>query len=68
MINPSLDVLVNKVDNRYTLAVLSAKRAREIMNGSETLVSCKSTRPVTIALEEIAQKKITYVRTKNGIK
>lgn len=68
MINPSLDVLVNKVDNRYTLAVLSAKRAREIMNGSEPLVSCKSTRPVTIALEEIAQKKITYVRTKSGIK
>lgn len=68
MINPSLDVLVNKVDNRYTLAVLSAKRAREIMAGSEPLVDSKSRKPVTMALEEIAQKKITYVRTRSGIK
>lgn len=64
---PSLDELVDKVDNRYTLAILAAKRAREIMDGSETLVSCKSIKPVTIALEEIAQKKITYQRTKNSV-
>ncbi|SMC56050.1 DNA-directed RNA polymerase subunit omega [Sporomusa malonica] len=68
MINPSLDVLVQKVDSKYTLVVLAAKRAREIMDGQQPLAESKSNKPVTIALEEIAQGKITYERTKTGIK
>ncbi len=52
-----LDVLLSKVDSKYTLAVLAAKRAREILDGSEPLVDCKSLKPVSIALEEIVQKK-----------
>ena len=68
MNNPSLDVLESKVDNKYTIAILAAKRAREIINGSEPLVDSKSTKPVTMALEEIAQEKITYVRRRSGIK
>ncbi|EAX48613.1 DNA-directed RNA polymerase, omega subunit [Thermosinus carboxydivorans Nor1] len=68
MIHPSLDVLVDKVDSKYTLVVLAAKRAREIMNGEPPLVESKSNKPVTIALEEVAQGKITYERTKTGIK
>jgi len=68
MINPSIDVLVTKVDSKYTLVVLAAKRAREIMDGSAPLVDSKSNKQVTIALEEIAQDKITYERTKSGIK
>ncbi|MBP2639951.1 MAG: DNA-directed polymerase subunit omega [Firmicutes bacterium] len=68
MIKPSLDMLIKKVDNKYTLVVLAAKRAREIMNGSTVLVETKSNKPVTIALEELAANKITYERTKIGIK
>ncbi len=68
MIYPSLDVLVTKVDSKYTLVVLAAKRAREIMDGANTLVDCKSSKQVTIALEEVAQDKISYERTKSGIK
>lgn len=68
MINPSLDTLVKKVDSKYTLVVLAAKRAREIMDGQQPLVESKSNKPVTIALEEVAQGKITYERTKTGIK
>lgn len=68
MNHPPLQGLLNKVDNRYTLAVLGGKRAREIVNGKESLVDCKSSKPVTIALEEIAQGKITFERTKDGIK
>lgn len=68
MINPSIDTLVTKVDSKYTLVVLAAKRAREIMDGSAPLVDSKSNKQVTIALEEIAQDKITYERTKSGIK
>lgn len=68
MINPSLDSLVKKVDSKYTLVVLAAKRAREIMDGQQPLIECKSNKPVTIALEEVARGKITYERTKTGIK
>jgi len=63
-----LDILMNRVDNKYTLAVLAAKRAREIVNGSDPLVECKSLKPVSIALAEISQGKITFQRTKYGIK
>lgn len=68
MINPSIDTLVTRVDSKYTLVVLAAKRAREIMDGSAPLVDSKSHKQVTLALEEIAQQKITYERTKSGIK
>jgi DNA-directed RNA polymerase subunit omega len=68
MVNPPLDILLKKVDCKYTLAVFAAKRAREIMNGDSPLVESASNKPVTIALEEIAQGKIGYLRTKAGIK
>lgn len=68
MIHPSLDLLVKKVDSKYTLVVLAAKRAREILDGSTPMVESKSNKQVTIALEEIANEKISYERTKTGIK
>ncbi|VBB09354.1 rna polymerase subunit omega/k/rpb6 [Lucifera butyrica] len=68
MINPTLDVLLKRVDCKYTLAVFAAKRAREIVKGDKLLIESQSDKPVTIALEEIANDKIGYQRTKNGIK
>lgn len=68
MINPPLDVLLRKVDCKYTLAVLAAKRARGITDGDRPLVESHSNKPVTIALEEIAGGKIGYERIKTGIK
>lgn len=68
MVEPSIDYLAEKLDSKYTLSVLAAKRAREIMLGATPLTNTKSDKPVTIALEEIGSDKITYERTKNGIK
>lgn len=68
MINPSLDVLIKKVDCKYTLVVLAAKRARELMDGAQPLVECSSRKHVTVALHEIAENKVSYERTKSGIK
>nr|WP_092067609.1 DNA-directed RNA polymerase subunit omega [Dendrosporobacter quercicolus]NSL46679.1 DNA-directed RNA polymerase subunit omega [Dendrosporobacter quercicolus DSM 1736]SDL60016.1 DNA-directed RNA polymerase subunit omega [Dendrosporobacter quercicolus] len=65
---PALEDLLDKADSKYTLAVLAAKRAREIIQGSEMLVDRKSSKPVSIALEEIAKRKITFKRNKTGIK
>ena len=68
MIHPSLDKLVTKVDSKYTLVVLAAKRAREITSGDSSVADSKSNKPVTLALEEVSQDRITYERTKVGIK
>jgi DNA-directed RNA polymerase subunit omega len=68
MVNPSMDTLLKKVDSKYTLVVLAAKRARDILDGSEVKVSMKSTKNVTNALAEIAKDEIGYERTKLGIK
>jgi len=68
MIKPSIDVLVRKVDSKYSLVVATAKRARSIVEGAPVLVDINSTKPVTRALFEIAAGKMTYERTKTGIK
>lgn len=68
MIYPSLDMLMDKVDSKYTLVAVAAKRARELVDGDAPLVESKSNKPVTIALEEIAQGMLKYERTKSGIK
>ena len=64
MIHPSLDVLLGKVDSKYTLVVLTSRRARELVSGDPPLVESKSNKPVTIALEEIGLDKVTYDRAK----
>ena len=68
MINPGLGNLLKKVDSRYTLVVESAKRARQLNDGANKLVDCDSDKVVTIAVNEINEDKITYIRTKSGIK
>ncbi|NLV36027.1 MAG: DNA-directed RNA polymerase subunit omega [Clostridiaceae bacterium] len=68
MIYPQLSSLLKKVDSRYTLVVETAKRARQIVEGANKLTRCASEKPVTIALNEINEGKITYIRTKSGIK
>ena len=65
----TIDELLSKVDNKYTLVHLSAQRAREINDyyhslgeglGQYTppLVEHTSNKPLSIALEEIASAKI----------
>ena len=68
MVDPSIDYLAEKVDSKYTLVILCAKRARELLAGAQSMVDCKSNKAVSIALEEVGQGKITYERTKTGIK
>lgn len=68
MIEPSINQLMQKADSRYTLVMLAAKRARQIAEGAHKLTACESEKPVTVAINEIGDDKITYVRTKSGIK
>lgn len=60
MLNPSFDHVLEKGDSRYTLVMLTAKRARQIVEGSEPLIDTQSNKPVTIAIEEIVEGKVKY--------
>ena len=62
MTQPPIGELLEKVDCRYTLAVEASKRAREIIGGSLPLIDTKETKPLSIAIEEINRKLITYSR------
>lgn len=62
MLNPSFNQLAEKGDSRYTLVMVIAKRARQIIEGDEPLVHTTSKKPVSIALEEVMQDKISYTR------
>lgn len=61
---PSIDSLVKDVDTKYTLVTLAALRARELTDGMEPLIpDAEGKKPVTVALEEIYNGKITYERS-----
>jgi DNA-directed RNA polymerase subunit omega len=74
MIEPKIDDLLAAVDSKYTLVILSAKRAREINSYYSQLgegrgefvpplvESGLTNKPLSLALEEIAQEKIDYER------
>ena len=60
MLKPSINEVLDKIDNRYYLVGTVAKRAREIIDGAEVYVSTKNTdnnKPVTIATQEVADEK-----------
>lgn len=61
MVNPSIDYLAEKVDSKYTLVILAAKRARELTVPGANAAE----KEVSTALKEISKDVITYERTKN---
>lgn len=68
MRQPSLDILLSKVDSKYTLVVATAKRARELMEQPEFEEVYQGEKPVSMALDEIANGKFRFERTREGIK
>ena len=62
IVDPSVLELLNHAESRYTLVVESAKRARELVGGSQPLVDPKDMKPVSIAVEEISRGLLDYHR------
>ena len=60
MVDPSIDYLATKVDSKYTLVIMAAKRARELTVPGQNLPE----KEVRIALKEIATDELTYARAK----
>ena len=60
MVKPTTAELLKKTeDNKFRLVIATAKRARQIANGSERLTDVQEEAPVTIAANEIAEGKVT---------
>jgi DNA-directed RNA polymerase subunit omega len=74
MIEPKIDDLLAQVDSKYTLVLLAAKRAREINSYYNQLGEGRAefipplvetglkSKPLSIALEEIAEGKVEVER------
>lgn len=68
MIYPSIDVLLGKVDSKYTLVIAAAKRGRQLRNGSKKTIDEIYSKDVSTALWEIEAGNIEYERKRDGIK
>ena len=66
MLYPSINEIRKRADSRYTLVILAAKRARDIIDGKPILTDVDIDRPVSIAAHEIAEDLITYRRDEDA--
>ena len=71
MINPPIESLLDKVDSKFTLVTLAARRARNINSYFNQLgdglggmippqVSSTARKPLSISFQEISEKKIVW--------
>lgn len=60
MINPSVIDLLKKVDDRYSLVILSSRRARKLIDGAPKLSKREGKKPLTIAINEVDEGIISY--------
>lgn len=67
MIEPSVVDLLDKIHDRYSLVMLTSKRARQIIEGSERKISVDSNKPLTIAINEIDEDAFEFEIIKEGI-
>jgi DNA-directed RNA polymerase subunit omega len=82
VIEPKVETLLEDVDSKYTLVILSAKRARQINSyftqlgegvaeftpPQVPLAADRAPKSLSIALREIEEGKVSYERTTEGIK
>ena len=64
MTEPPINDLLKKTENRDTLAVEVAKRARQLIDGDQPLYEPKgeNPKPMAVAIEEVHRGLITYTR------
>ncbi|HBP37938.1 MAG TPA: DNA-directed RNA polymerase subunit omega [Clostridiales bacterium] len=62
LVYPKMENLLPKAENRYTLAILVAKRARQLVDGARQMVDSDSPNLVTVACEELALDKFRGIK------
>lgn len=82
MIDPKIETLLEDVDSKYTLVILSARRGRQINEyfsqlgegiaeytpPQVPLSAERAPKSLSIALQEIAEGKVSYERTTDSVK
>ncbi|MGH2807516.1 MAG: DNA-directed RNA polymerase subunit omega [Actinomycetota bacterium] len=82
MIEPKIETLIGNADSKYTLVILAAKRARQINAYFSQLGEGiaeytppqiylnpdQAPKALSIALQEVAEAKVGFERTADGIK
>ena len=61
---------LDKVDNRFQLVLVAARRARQLAMGMEAFVPWENDKPTVVALRELAEHKIdpaTIMSTSMGV-
>ena len=66
MVKPAVTDLLKKVDNRYSLVIMTAKRARQIAEGETPMTSADEKSPVTLAVNEIYEDKVYRIDDENA--
>ena len=62
LLYPPIDEIKQKADSRYTLVIMAAKRARDLVAEKPALVEIENNVPISIAAEEIVAGEISYRR------
>ena len=68
MLYPAMNKLTTNVPNRYLLVNVVARRARQIAREAEDLGEKLDTKPVTLAIQEVADGKISVTASEVAIK
>ena len=53
------------VNSRYSIVMATARRARQLINGSEPLVAAKLDKALSVAVDELNQGKIKIITEEN---
>lgn len=61
MLHPSMSELLTKIDNRYLLVNVTAKRARELAEEAEENEITLAEKPVKLALDDIMSGRIVVL-------
>lgn len=64
MVKPTVVELLKKAENRYSLVIATAKRARQISQGSKPMTDKDDVSPVTLAADEIDEGKVKIYNQK----
>ena len=62
MVEPSVNEVMElrNIKSKYSLVIITAKRARDIVTTGVSFSDCNSLKPVSVALNEIYENKVSF--------
>ncbi len=68
MARVTVEDCLEKVDNRFALVLLAARRTKQLLKGSQPLIERTENKPIVTSLREIAAGKVGYQDTQKAIR